>query len=451
MQFNEFKYFCIVMLEKLKIYIKENNLLNPSDRLLLAISGGIDSMVMLHLFQQLPYNITVAHLNFGLRAEESDGDEQFLREYCDKHSIPIRFKKVDTYLYKQENKLSTQMAAREIRYQWFKELMISEGFDKLLVAHHIDDSVETTFINIIRGTGISGLKGIVSNDIAIRPMLCFNRKEINEYAISNKLIWREDSSNQKNDYLRNKLRNSVLPMFDEVSDTWRSNVYQLNKNIEESEKILNKYYDEHINKIYDSSFIDIEKVDSVDFGKWLLRKLLYSFGFTHATITDIEINLDIQKGAVFETDEIVLRKENKGFSVERKANTFKQNLEYSINVDDKKLEINGTILEINLIKARDFDGQFERFSQYLDFEKIVFPIEIRTWQAGDWFMPLGLHGKKKLSDYFVDKKFTFQQKENSFVLLSEGNIVCILGHQIDERYKVTDASNHIYQLKFKNG
>lgn len=439
------------MLEKLKRYIEDNVLIKPTDRLLLAISGGVDSMVMLHLFQQLPYNITVAHVNFGLRAEESDADELFVRQYCENNAIPIKIKKVDTRTFKQEHKLSVQMAAREIRYQWFKELMQTEALDKLLVAHHIDDSIETTFINLIRGTGIAGLKGIVSNDIAVRPMLCFYRNEINEYALSNSLQWREDSSNQKNDYLRNKLRNVVLPMFDELSDTWRSNVFQLNKNIEESDKILSLYYNEQIGQLYNANFIKIEKLKSMEIGKWLFRKLLHSFGFTHANITDILLNIDIQKGAIFESEDVVLRKEINGFCVERKAEIFKFNKEYSINIIDKELEINGTILALEIESAADFNGKFEHFSQYLDFEKLVFPLKIRTWQAGDWFMPLGLNGKKKLSDYFVDKKFTYQQKENCLVLLSEGNIVCILGHQIDERYKLTEASNQIYKLKLKNG
>lgn len=438
------------MLEKLKVYIAEKGLFDASDRLLLAISGGIDSMVMLHLFQQLPYKLAVAHVNFKLRGAESDADEQFVKDYCQGHSIDFFVKQADTILYSENNKVSIQMAAREIRYAWFKELKQSKGYNKVLVAQHADDSIETTFINIIRGTGIAGLKGIISNENASRPLMCFNRAEINEFAKQNDIKWREDSSNAKNDYLRNNLRNKILPLFDDISDSWRNNIVQLNNDVEETEQILSKYYLEHIDKIFRNNVINIEGVQKLTYGKWLLRKLLVSLGFTHDTVTDIAENLNIQIGRTFESEKVILRKQRDGFSVEER-DIHSKYVEDIININDHEIDINESKILIQKMKGFSPDFKFEKSSQYLDFEKVVFPLKIRTWKAGDWFIPLGMQGKKKLSDYFVDKKFTFQQKENTFVIVSEGNIVCILGHQTDQRYKLSEHTKHILHLRIVNG
>lgn len=450
MQFNEIKYFCIVMLEKLKEYIAAKGLFEPTDRLLLAVSGGIDSIVMLHLFQQLPYKLAVAHVNFKLRGEESDADEQFVRDYCQRQSIELFVKHADTISYAENNKVSIQMAAREIRYAWFKELKQSKGFNKVLVAQHAEDSIETTFINIIRGTGIAGLKGIISNEQASRPLMCFSRTEIDEFAKQNNINWREDSSNAKNDYLRNNLRNKILPLLDEISDSWRNSIIQLNNDVEETELILSKYYSEHVDKIFRNNLINMEGVQKLASGKWLFRKLLITLGFTHDTITDILENLNLQIGRTFESENVILRKQRDGFSVEERG-TVSKYMEAIIHMDDHEIKINDRAILIQKLNGFSPDFKFEKLSQYLDLEKLEFPLKIRTWQAGDWFIPLGMKGKKKLSDYFVDKKFTFQQKENTFVIVSEGNIVCILGHQTDERYKLSENTKRILHLRILNG
>ncbi len=442
------------MLDILKQYISENSLLNPNDRLLLAVSGGVDSMVMLQMFEQLPYSISVAHVNFQLRAEESDGDEQFVREYCKSKGIPLFVNAINTKAYMQEHKVSVQMAARELRYTWFKQLMKEEGFEKLLVAQHSDDSVETTMINLIRGTGLSGLKGIVSNNMATRPMLCFSRKDILKYAHEHSIIWREDSSNQKSDYLRNKLRNDVLPELDELSPSWRNNIIQLNRDIEAAEHILNEYYNAHISLLYNNNIIHTQELHRLGHGKWMFRRLLLELGFSHDTISDILNHLDIQTGKYYESAEVILRKQAEGFYVEYKDKALSYSNVFWLYADDTKLTIHGTDLAVEHIKTEGVnfaEFNFENGMMYLDADKLNFPLQIRKWQPGDRFRPLGMKGFKKLSDFFVDKKFTFQQKENSFVMLSEDNIVCILGHQIDDRYKISEQSNYIYRIKYING
>ena len=439
------------MLSKLKDYIHQHKLLNEHDRLLLGVSGGVDSMVLLHLFQQLPYTFTVAHVNFGLRGVESDEDEAFVVEYCRKHNIKVFTNNVDTLAYVNSSKVSIQMAARSLRYDWFEKLKIEHQFKHLLTAHHSDDSVETIFINILRGTGISGLKGITSNENAIRPLLPFTRAEIIEYANSVNLAWREDSSNAKEDYLRNKLRHSILPMFDSINDTWRQKLVQLSDDISVSENILTDYYIQHLPKFYSDARIQLAKLNDLDFSEWMLRRLLISLGFTHQTISDIILNLDIQKGKIYESSTFILQKEEGAFRVIAKNENQTDKFSAMIIEEQNQVEYSNSIFEMDNILVSEFGGEYREKESFLDYNKLDFPLLIRKWQAGDWFVPFGMKGRKKLSDYFVDEKFTIQEKENTFVIVSGEDIVCILGHRIDDRYSVKGNTTIIYHIKQKHG
>lgn len=439
------------MLSKLKDYIHQHKLLNEHDRLLLGVSGGVDSMVLLHLFQQLPYTFTVAHVNFGLRGVESDEDEAFVVEYCRKHNIKVFTNNVDTLAYVNSSKVSIQMAARSLRYDWFEKLKIEHQFKHLLTAHHSDDSVETIFINILRGTGISGLKGITSNENAIRPLLPFTRAEIIEYANSVNLAWREDSSNVKEDYLRNKLRHSILPMFDSINDTWRQKLVQLSDDISVSENILTDYYIQHLPKFYSDARIQLAKLNDLDFSEWMLRRLLISLGFTHQTISDIILNLDIQKGKIYESSTFILQKEEGAFRVIAKNENQTDKFSAMIIEEQNQVEYSNSIFEMDNILVSEFGGEYREKESFLDYNKLDFPLLIRKWQAGDWFVPFGMKGRKKLSDYFVDEKFTIQEKENTFVIVSGEDIVCILGHRIDDRYSVKGNTTIIYHIKQKHG
>jgi tRNA(Ile)-lysidine synthase len=439
------------MLSKLKDYIHQHKLLNEHDRLLLGVSGGVDSMVLLHLFQQLPYTFTVAHVNFGLRGVESDEDEAFVVEYCRKHNIKVFTNTVDALAYVNSSKVSIQMAARSLRYDWFEKLKIEHQFKHLLTAHHSDDSVETIFINILRGTGISGLKGITSNENAIRPLLPFTRAEIIEYANSVNLAWREDSSNVKEDYLRNKLRHSILPMFDSINDTWRQKLVQLSDDISVSENILTDYYIQHLPKFYSDARIQLAKLNDLDFSEWMLRRLLISLGFTHQTISDIILNLDIQKGKIYESSTFILQKEEGAFRVIAKNENQTDKFSAMIIKEQNQVEYSNSIFEMDNILVSEFGGEYREKESFLDYNKLDFPLLIRKWQAGDWFVPFGMKGRKKLSDYFVDEKFTIQEKENTFVIVSGEDIVCILGHRIDDRYSVKENTTIIYHIKQKHG
>lgn len=439
------------MLGKINQYIQDNGLIKSPDRLLLAVSGGVDSMVLLHIFQKLPYVIGVAHMNFGLRENDSDADEQFVKKYCEENQIQFYSKKVDTIQYMEANKLSIQMAARELRYNWFETLKKENNYHHVLTAHHSDDSIETIFINIIRGTGLRGLKGISSNENAIRPLLQISRLEIEEYAKLNNIKWREDVSNSKDVYLRNKLRLKILPMFDELGKHWRESMLQLSEDVALAEKMLGKFYEENIDALYSDNKIFIEQLHKIDNGDWLLRNLLIRLGFTHSTISDILLNLNIQNGKTYESDGFILVRERGYYSVIDKAQNSSQHNSYYISQNDLECVMKNGRVSIKKINVDDFDKKYIQGDAYLDFDLLRFPLTVRKWELGDYFIPMGMKGKKKLSDYFIDEKFTFQQKENTFVIVSEGNIVCILGHRIDDRYKITENTNCIYHINKRNG
>lgn len=439
------------MLQKLKDYIESTGIIKPNDRLLLAVSGGIDSMVMLTLFQSLPYYFEVAHMNFGLRAEESDADQRFVEEYCRLKNIILHIQKVDTSAYMEQEKVSTQMAARSLRYTWFEELKAKQKLNKLATAHHSDDSIETIFINLIRGTGISGLKGIVSNEIAIRPLLCFNRDEIKTFALDQNIKWREDSSNLKEDYLRNKLRHSILPMFDDVNKQWKSNLLQLGNVIESTEAILEEYYQSHLSDFFDGSRIDILALKNIQNANWMFQRLLTTFNFTYSTSLDIYHHLDIHKGKFYESTTHRLVKQDGYFDILLgKEEQLEEYCRITEETSTIKMEDN-IQYSIQKVDISSFNNRYEDGQVYLDYAKLSFPLIVRRWKAGDWFIPLGMKGKKKLSDYFVDEKFTIKEKENTFVIVSEEDIVCILGHRTDDRYKIKNDTEFIYTIKQTNG
>lgn len=436
------------MLQKLQEYIDKHKLFTTENKLLLAVSGGIDSIVMLNLLHRLGYNIEVAHMNFNLRAEESAGDENFVRNICEQLNVDFHVKRVDTLKVQADDKISIQMAARKLRYDWFQELRNEFKFDYLLTAHHADDSIETVLINILRGTGLSGLKGIVHNDLAIRPMLCFGRDEIHDYARTNHIHWREDSSNAKEDYLRNKLRLNIMPQLDKIAHQWRVNVLKLSDDILISEKILDKHYNEDVSIIFSNNIYDLNQIKNREDGFWLFRKSLLTFNFSHGLIDDILLNIDTQAGAIFSSTTHRLLKDRNVFILEELHN-LASSVEIIIDLDLSIKNNSKHELELQLLDIKDRPVKFQKNEINLDYEKLQFPLLIRHWQAGDWFIPLGMKGKKKLSDFFIDEKFSIQQKENTFVLVSGNEIAAILNNRIDERFKLSESTTKILKVNIK--
>jgi len=413
-------------------------------KILIACSGGLDSVVLSRLFKELNYDISLAHCNFSLRGKESDEDEKFVILLADKLSIPIFNKKFNTKAYKIKHKLSTQVAARQLRYQWFEEVCTEHSFDYLATAHHLDDDLETFLINLSRGTGLRGLIGIpLINDKIIRPFLNFPRADILQYAKEKNSPWREDSSNQTSDYLRNKLRIEVIPRLKEVDHNLLNGFHQTQKYLNDSMALVNDYMALIKNLVVDETEdgfeIDVLKLQDLPNTNALLYELLAPFGFT--AWDDISDLLTAQSGKqIFSESHRILKNRKSLLLVE---NSFVHNEEtYTIKESDTGIDT-----PINLkIEQVDKTSDYTPSIVYLDLQKLNFPLQLRKWREGDSFYPFGMKGKKKLSKFFKDEKLSLVAKEKTWVLTSGNHIVWIVGMRSDHRFKVESQTKKILKI-----
>jgi tRNA(Ile)-lysidine synthase len=405
--------------------------------------------VLSRLFKELNYNISLAHCNFSLRGKESDEDEKFVISLAGMLSIPVFNKKFNTKAYKIKHKLSTQVAARKLRYQWFDEVCAGHSFDYLATAHHLDDDLETFLINLSRGTGLKGLTGIpVMNDKIIRPFLNFPRADILYYAKEKNSTWREDSSNQTTDYLRNKLRIEVIPRLKEVDLNLLNGFQQTQKNLNESASLVNDYMalikNLIVNKTDEGFEIDIFKLLELPNTNALLYELLAPFGFT--AWNDISNLLVAQSGKqIFSETHRIIKNRTSLLLVEN--NLVQDQETYLIKESDKRIDV-----PINLkIEQVEKTSDYIPGIVYLDAQKLKFPLQLRKWQEGDLFYPFGMTGKKKLSKFFKDEKLSLLAKEKTWVLTSSDDIVWIVGIRADHRFKVETQTKSILKITlYKN-
>ena len=419
------------MLTKFQHHIEQNFPQLKDKKLLLAVSGGVDSMVLLNLFYKLRFDICIVHCNFQLRGKESDADEMLVREICQDSYIPYFFESFDTLEFAKENKLSIQLAARKLRYDWFQEI-ISLGFDYVLTAHHLDDNVETFLINFTRGTGLEGLTGIpAQNGNIIRPLLPFSREEIENYAQANQIQWREDSSNASDKYFRNKLRHNIVPTLKELNTGFLDSFQNTLHHLQQSESLVNdasklvfeKVVEEKENKLE----IHLKPLLEFQNYKAYLYQWLKAFGFS--AWNDIYDLVEAQSGKqVFSESHVLLKDREKLILSERKS-TDKSEV-FIIESIESKVNIP---LKLRFCKAVNI---FETVSNciFVDESKIKFPLTIRKWQEGDYFYPSGMNGKKKLSKYFKDEKYSLLDKKNQWLLCSEDQIIWVIGKRADNRF-----------------
>ena len=413
-------------------------------RILIACSGGLDSVVLSRLFKELNYDISLAHCNFSLRGKESDEDENFVILLADKLSIPIFNKKFNTKAYKIKHKLSTQVAARQLRYQWFAEVCAEHSFDYLATAHHLDDDLETFLINLSRGTGLKGLIGIpLINDKIIRPFLNFPRADILQYAKENNCPWREDSSNQTSDYLRNKLRIEVIPRLKEVDHNLLNGFHQTQKYLNDSMALVNDYMtlikNLVVSETEDGFEIDVLKLQDLPNTNALLYELLAPFGFT--AWDDLSDLLTAQSGKqIFSESHRILKNRKSLLLVE---NNFVHNkATYTIKESDTGID---TPINLKIERVDKILG-YTPSIVYLDVQKLSFPLQLRKWREGDSFYPFGMKGKKKLSKFFKDEKLSLIAKEKTWVLSSGNQIVWIVGMRSDHRFKVENQTKKILKI-----
>ena len=432
------------MLTNFKKHIEENFSFLKGKKSLIACSGGVDSVVLTHLIKNLNLEIALAHCNFSLRGEESDGDEQFVVALAENLDVPIFSETFDTHKYADEQKVSTQMAARTLRYNWFEEILSNFSYDYLLTAHHLDDDLETFFINLSRGTGLNGLTGIPKkNQKVVRPLLNFSREEIVDYAEANKLKWREDSTNQKTDYLRNKLRLEVIPQFKETNENLLKNFKKTQDNLIASQNLIDDYmslvYKLVISKKSDSYHLNIQKLRELPHTEELLYELLKDFGFTEWN--DVSNLLDAQTGKQVLSKTHRLLK-NRDELILTEVVIYPIDEEYLVTEEGISAPIK---LEIEQSMAI---GETEKNTIYLDAEKLNFPLKLRKWRKGDSFKPFGMGGSKKLSKFFKDEKLSATEKEKIWVLVDKNEVVWVVGKRMDDTYKVTQKTEKIIKITY---
>jgi tRNA(Ile)-lysidine synthase len=436
------------MLQKFKTYYQSNQLFEQSDNILLAVSGGKDSMAMLHLFRSNSLNFGVAHCNFNLRGAESDADTQLVKSVCEKHNIPCFVTHFNTSAYAEQNGISIQMAARDLRYNWFETLRVEKSYDYIATAHHKNDVAETMLINLAKGTGLAGLHGIrEKSGKIIRPLLGFTREEIESFVQENNVEFRDDQSNFNNKYTRNGIRLDVIPLLEKINPNLIESLNQTANYINDVELILAEKIEEEFKQCTeqktDKILFDIEKLQDLTALPTQLYYFLKNYGFNASDVQDIIDSLDEQSGKIFlsKTHQILKNREElilSAISIKSKEeiiiNTIGEFNDYGFSVE---VYPNDSAFKIN--KSNQY--------AYLDANKIKFPLVLRNWQEGDAFQPLGMKGKKKLSDFFIDNKVDVVTKHKTRVLTQNNTIIWVVGYRIDDAFKITENTKNVMVIK----
>jgi tRNA(Ile)-lysidine synthetase-like protein len=436
------------MLQKFKNHLHHHFPFLNGKKLLLATSGGIDSMILLHLFRQLEYEIAIAHCNFQLRAMESFADQNFVQEYADANKIPIFVTQFDTQAFAQDYKLSTQVAARELRYNWFYELLETENYDYILTAHHADDNLETFLINLSRGTGLEGLTGIPEqNENIIRPLLLFSREEIEVYAKENTIQWREDSSNASDKYLRNKIRHHLVPMLKELNPHFLSSFHKTQNHLQEAQTMVEDaaimVYQQVAKQAGDDIHFDLNQLLKLPNYQSYLYQWLKEFRFS--AWEDIYDLVESQSGKHIFSSEYRLLKDRDSLILSP-INFISKEKTYSI--EENQQEINDPI-PLSFSKVSEMH-LVSNTAIFVDADKLQFPLLLRHWQEGDFFQPFGMDGKsKKVSKLFKDEKLSLLEKENTWLLCSNNQIVWVIGIRQDDRFKIENTTQNILKIQLQ--
>lgn len=425
------------MLKQFLSHLSENKLALADDKILLAVSGGLDSMVMLDLFVKAGFSCEVAHVNFQLRGEESKYDESFVKKRCETYGVPCHVLHADTKTLAATKGISIQMAARELRYEWFQALLEKRNLQHIATAHHLNDSIETTLFNWINGASLAGLVGIaVRNGSVIRPLLFATRVMIEQYANDNDLVWTEDSSNSTDDYTRNFIRHQIIPKLREINPSLEETVARGKRKLAEELALIDVTFEKWKEKFVERlpHGLSIRKIafDGIGHGAMMLYRLLGEYGFNFDVCEEIVRALASQSGTKFLSASYCLVVDRDTLML---APQQKHRSEISIQEDQSEARIDDWRMTI---KKGDLSlPSTSPLTAVLDKSKLQFPLVWRTWQPGDFFCPLGMEHRKKLSDFLVDAKVPLPEKERVTVLESQGEIVWVVGYRIDNRFKLT--------------
>lgn len=439
------------MLEKTKL--KLSNLYDyQSKNYLLAVSGGVDSMVLISIFQELELNFGVAHCNFQLRELEADLDTKLVEETTS--DLNKKFYKVyfETKKYASENGISTQMAARDLRYNWFDEVATKNNYDYIVTAHHLNDQVETILLNLTRGTGIDGITGIkFLNKNIIRPLLSISKQEILAFAEKENVEYRNDKSNLSNKYKRNSIRNQVIPLLEELNPSFLKTMEKNIENFNSVAEIYNKSIEKELSNSLittenENFYINIEQLKSVSNSTNLLYEFIKKHGFNYSDSEQLikSISDTYKSGKLFysTTHSLLIDRKNLILSPIKEM----INEEFFISKENKIVTF-PIKLTLKKLKKEELEIIANKNVAFFDYNFLQFPLLIRKWKPGDYFYPFGGHGRKKLSDYFIDNKFSLLEKKETYVLVSANEIIWVIGHRSSERHKISSKTSQILEIK----
>ncbi len=437
------------MINSFNEFAAKENLFKERQKILLAISGGVDSVVLLHLFAQTKAKIAIAHCNFQLRAEESDLDEDFVLKLGKQYDVPVYTKTFDTIAFAKENKLSIEMAARDLRYHWFQVLLETKGYDLIATGHHINDSIETFFLNLSRGTGINGLTGIpAKNDNIIRPLLFANREQINKYAKTKQLHYRYDQSNDSTMYMRNIIRHQLIPIIKKINPSFEQVMETNLNNLKEAANLFNHsikaYQKGFISTSGNQHFIHLKNLEEIENKPIILFETLKPFNFNAEQVSSILHSIATQPGKLFFSTTHQLLIDREAIIIEP---IIIHKTEKWVFKDLSELMNSPVFASANIVDKAEFKLKKKKQYACLDLDKLVFPIKIRKWKPGDSFHPLGMKKSKKLSDFFIDIKLNRFDKTKVLVMISDKKIVWILNQRIDNRFKVGAKTDRVLILE----
>ncbi|HET6244149.1 MAG: tRNA lysidine(34) synthetase TilS [Bacteroidetes bacterium] len=443
------------MKEKFINYIHQHKLFSKKDKILLGVSGGMDSVAMCELFFIAGFDFGIAHCNFQLRAEESAEDEKFVKQLALKYNVPFFCIQFQTSKVAASSKVSTQMAARKLRYDWFEKIRMEHKYSHVAVAHHSDDDVETFFINLLRGTGLAGLAGInPKRGYLVRPLLFASRNEIEQFIHSGNLIYREDSSNSSSKYIRNKVRHNLIPLMKQINPSITKTVKDEIYRLKQANQIFMQAIEEKKRKLLFKSATDasyslaIDELKKLDPLQTWLYEFLSPFNFNIESVNEIISAFDSISGKQFFSSSHRIVKDRE-FLIISPIPQIKPVEATLIEEHTQKIDSPFNIEFIKIKKNDAFKIIAKPEIAFLDLAKIEFPLQIRKWKLGDKFIPLGMTGYKKISDFLIDLKISVIDKEQVYVLQSGNDIAWIIGHRLDNRFKISKETEQVYQAEVK--